>query len=73
MPTLRFIVRYHVAGPGTETFEWRCFAFDADHAAEKFLDNAGGWTEDDIVSVDRPRGTSGRVDRRFDRASAEVA
>ena len=70
-PSKRFIVRYRGSedkqGP---VFEWRCYAFDVEHAEMKFWDSGAaedGW---EIVSTDRPRTPRGKVDFQFDREAA---
>lgn len=66
-PTKRWVVRYD-NGPdsGCPTFEYRCFAYDAEHAEEKFYDDpiAEGFH---VISVDRPRDGWGKVRTDYDR------
>lgn len=74
-PTKRFIVRYTDENDsGCPVMEWRCFAYDFEHAREKFIesdfDEFGDWTGWNVLSVDRPRDASGKVITRFDREAA---
>lgn len=70
-PTKRFVVTYR----GTEdkqgpAFDWRCYAYDSEHAEMKFWDSGAaeeGW---EVVSVDRPRTPHGKVDAQHDREAA---
>lgn len=66
-PMKRWIVRYD-DGPssGCPVMEYRCFAYDAEHAEDKFYDDpmAEGFV---VLSVDRPRRPCGKVDTQFDR------
>lgn len=70
-PTMRFIVSYTcTADPtGFGIATWRCYAFDAEHAKQKFLECSpdDGWL---VVRVERPRTAHGKVYTSFDRVSA---
>lgn len=64
-PTKRWIVTYRAdecSAPMTCSY----FAWDREHAIEKFLADEL-WSESDIVSVDRPRLHNGNVDTSRDR------
>lgn len=65
-PTKRYLVTYTDDCDRTRREIWGCFAFNEEHAAEKFYDsdNGEGW---ELVSVDRPRDLHGRVDTSRDR------
>lgn len=57
-PTKRWVIRY-TDGDGCPDFSWSCYAFDREHAEEKFLENDydsfGDYTGWKILSIDRPR------------------
>ena len=65
-PTKRFLVTYRDTHDPDNGGVWRCFAYDADHAREKFWDepDVDGWH---IVNVDRPRDAHGKVRTDLDR------
>lgn len=67
-PTKKFVVTYTDTCDRNRREIWRCFAFDAQHAEEKFYDTfpceEEGW---EFLSVDRPRDVHGRVDTQYDR------
>jgi len=63
-PTKRYIVRYTGAerDAGMGELAWRCYAYDAEHAEQLFLDSdpdeLAGWV---VVSVARPTDPHGKV------------
>ena len=70
-PTKRYIVRYEGVerDAGMGGLDWRCYAYDAEHAEQLFLDtdpdSLEGWV---IVSVARPVDPHGKVSTAQDRA-----
>lgn len=70
-PTKCFVVKYtDECDPASfGSAEWRCFAFDAEHAEMKFLESedSDGWK---ILSVGRPRDSRGKVSTKYDREAA---
>ena len=64
-PTKRWIVTYQ-ADEGCAPRRWSCFAWDREHAIERFLAD-DLWSMSDIVSVERPRLHNGKVDTSRDR------
>jgi hypothetical protein len=77
IPTERWMIRYRDEyDEGCPIFTWLCFAFDAEHAQMKFMDDVDseGWR---IVSIERPRELAWvrgrlttRITTRYDRASS---
>lgn len=74
-PTKRFVIKYTDANDkGCPVFEWKCYAYDTEHAREKFIESDseefGEWTGWEILSIDRPRTPFGKVETKFDRVAA---
>lgn len=66
-PTKRFIVKYKGSEGGGPEMNWHTYAYDAEHAGDKFYEGSPddeGW---EIVSIDRPKDPRGKIDTKFDR------